>query len=510
MTNPASAMRMLITYAICIPLAIFIGYLLTNPLDYGTLGFIGLVIAFIISPVFIKWHYPLLIFGLGCPMMCFFLVGNPPLAQVMILISLAISLVERTTGSRRFLSVPVVTWPLLYIAAMVYLTSRLTGGIGLHQLGGGGGGGKKYLMIFIGIAGYFALTSQVIPKEKRMFYIGLFMLSGLLGVLGDIGALVGGPLTYFNLLFPSSLLSADNGQANPRIATVANIFGSLLGYMLARYGLRGIFLSNHFWRAPVFLILFPFTMLGGFRNILVGALVIYGILFFLDGLHRTRLLPLLLLAVTLLVPVLALTSNHLPYSIQRSLSFLPLKWDEDVKLDAESSTEWRLQMWSYLWPKVPGYLLLGKGYALSEEDFNYMGNGAFANLDVKVDPGHQALAVSGDYHSGPLSTLIPFGVWGAIGILWVQGVCLFVAYRNYRYGDPEIRPYNALYLANVIWGTFAFYFVFGAFDSGIFGAAKGLGFSIALNWGVCGPAPQSVSNPRIKPLPVSPPVSQTA
>ena len=37
-TNPAAAIKVLITYAIIIPVAIFVGWLLTNPLDYGTLG----------------------------------------------------------------------------------------------------------------------------------------------------------------------------------------------------------------------------------------------------------------------------------------------------------------------------------------------------------------------------------------------------------------------------------------------------------------------------------------
>jgi O-Antigen ligase len=504
MTNPASAMRMLITYAICIPVAIFVGYLLTNPLDYGTLGFIGLVIAFIISPVFIKWHYPILVFGLGCPMYCFFLVGRPPLWQVVALISLLIALVERATGNRRFLSVPVATWPLLYIAAMAYLTSRLTGGIGLHQLGGGGGGGKKYLYIFIGIAGYFALTSRVIPKDKRNLYIGLFILSGLAGALGDIGASLGGPLRALNLLFPSSLLSqsGDGFGGSYRLATLGAVFGTVMTYMLVRYGMRGIFLAGSPWRAPFFLLMFPFTMLGGFRSFTINALVLYTILFFLDGLHRSRLLPLLLLLGALLVASLTFTSDHLPLPVQRSLCFLPFKWEGSVVADADASVGWRQAIWKAEWPQVPNHLLLGKGYALSETDFEFMGGGAFAGLGSDVDAAQQSLAISGDYHNGPLSTLIPFGIWGALGFLWLQAACVFVAYRNYRYGDPEIRAFNAYQLAINLWGIVSFYFIFGAFDGAVADMAKNLGFSIALNWGVCRAAAKSNVNPRIKPVPL--------
>jgi hypothetical protein len=476
-------------------------------MDYGTVGFLVFILAVMASPIFIKWHYPILVFGLACPMYCFFLIGRPPLWQVVVLVSISIALVERAIGSRRFLSVPAVAWPLLYIAAMAYLTSKLTGGIGLHSVSGGGGGGKKYLNIFIGIAGFFALTSRVIPKEKRQLYIGLYVLSGLAGALGDLGAVLGGPFHVLNLLFPSSLTVNFSGGLM-RLASVGSVFGCVITYMLMRYGLRGIFLSNSLWRPAAFLLMFPFTMLGGFRNILIGALFIYAILFFLDGLHRSRLLPMILLALALFVPVLAVTSSHLPFPIQRSLSFLPFKWDAQVKADAEASTGWRLAIWQALLPQVPGYLLLGKGYALSEEDFEYIGGGAFAGLGSNIDASQQTLAISGDYHSGPLSTLIPFGIWGAIGILWLHIAALFVAVRNYRYGDPEIRPFNAFFLANIIWATVGFYFIFGAFDGAVADLAKMLGFSLAMNWGVCRPAPRERVNPRIKPLAAPTPAPQ--
>ena len=505
MTNPASAMRMLITYAITIPLAILVGYLLTDPLDYGTLGFFGLVIALLLSPILIKWHYPILVFGLGCPMFCFFLVGNPPLWQVVTLLSLGIAVVERTISNRRFFRVPVATWPLLYIAAMTYLTAKLTGGIGLHQLGGDGGGGKKYIQIFIGIASYFALTSRGIPKEHRTLYIAMYFLSGITGSIGDLAAVLGGPFHALNLLFPSAMGSMDVMVGKTRLSTMAGLFGGLSAYMVIRYGLRGIFLSNHVWRAPTFLVLFPFTMLGGFRNALIGALFVYTFMFFLEGLHRTKLLPALLLVGCLFAPMLGFFSDHLPYTFQRSLSFLPLKWDEDVLMDANGSTEWRKTMWASLYPEVPQYLLLGKGYNLSAEDFQNIGNGAFANIGNQIDPTQQGLALSGDYHNGPLSTVIPFGIWGAIGMLWLMAVAVFVVYRNYQYGDPELKIFNAWLLTQVVWAIVAFFFIFGAFSNNVADFAKMIGFSVALNWGVCRPPPKPAYNPHFKPAAIPTP-----
>ena len=511
MTNPASAMRMLITYAIVIPLAIVVGYLLTDPLDYGTLGFFGLVVALLLSPVFIKWHYPILVFGLGCPMLCFFLVGRPPLWQVVVLLSLGISIVERTVSSRRFISAPVVTWPLLYVVAMTYMTSTLTGGIGLHQLGGEGGGGKKYLIVLIGVAAYFALTSRAIPKEKRNFYIALYVLSATTGCIGDVAAELGGPFHALNLLFPSALAyTSDVSIGTTRLSTLGVVFSMSAVYMLVRYGLRGIFLSSHIWRIPVFLLLFALAMLGGYRTVMITFLMIFFILFFLEGLHHSRLLPMALLAGILFLPMLLFFSDQLPHTFQRSLSFLPLKWDATVVDDAKTSSDWRLRMWAALWPQVPQYLLLGKGYSLTEEDFQKIGTGVFAGLGAGADASQETLAISGDYHSGPLSTLIPFGIWGGIAIVWLMAVSLFVYYRNFRYGDPDLKTFNAYLLAAGIASIIVFFFIFGGYQDSILEMSKGLGISVALNWGVCRPTPKPVYNPRIKPLPVGEPVAQSA
>ena len=113
MTNPAQAIRALITYAVCIPLAMLVGWMLCNPLDYGTLGFFGLIAMLLVSPMLIRWHYPLMVFGLGSPIFCFFLQGNPPLSQVAVILCLSIAIIDRTMNSnKRFMSVPVMTWPL--------------------------------------------------------------------------------------------------------------------------------------------------------------------------------------------------------------------------------------------------------------------------------------------------------------------------------------------------------------------------------------------------------------
>jgi len=509
MTNPVAAIRMLITYAVIIPVAIAAGYLLTNPLDLGTLGYLGIIIAILISPIFIKWHYPILIFGLACPAVCFFLVGRPPLAQVVVILSLGIAITERILNSeKRFLSAPVMTWPLLFIAGLTYVTAELTGGIGLHALGGDTGGGKKYISLFLGIATFFALTSRTIPRHHRNFYIALSILPSVLGLIGDLFPYLPSPLNLINLLFPPTNYIGEGAEVEigkTRLASFSYAIGAVMLFLLARYGLRGILSPRQPWRAALFVASFLLQMLGGFRNAFGIMGLLLALMFLFERLYRTRLLPVLLLLGVLGVTVLATFSDKLPYTFQRSMSFLPLKWNTDVVLDAESTTEWRFNIWRSTWPKVPEYLLLGKGYGLSKEDYENIGTGTFANLNAShIDAGDATLAISSDYHSGPLSTLMPFGLWGGIGMLWLMAATFFVTYRNYKYGDPELQTYNIYLLASTIVAIIVFLFIFGAFAVDVANFCRLAGMSLAMNGGLAGRQAKAVSNPRIKPLAAAP------
>ncbi|HEY5041635.1 MAG TPA: O-antigen ligase family protein [Verrucomicrobiae bacterium] len=500
-------MRVLITYAILIPLAIFMGYLMTevgNHPDYNNLFFVGLIAALVLSPILIKWHYPIMVFALGCPMYLFFLKGYPPVAQVMVILSLGIAIVERALNKdRHFISMPSMTWPLVFIVGMAITTAELTGGIGLHTLGASVVGGKKYVALFIGVATYFVLTSRPIPKAQRGLYIALLFLAGFPAFISDLFPVLAYPLDYINLLFPpSSTASLEITMGTTRLGAFSTTALVVAYYMLAKFGLRGIFLGGRLWRPVLFAILLVLTMLGGFRLVFIGVVMVLTMLFFLEGLHRTRLLLVFVMGGLVCAGLLVPLSDKLPYTFQRAMSFLPLKWDASAKADAEGSLDWRLRMWHDLWPQVPQHLLLGKGYALSEMELQQnTGYGTFAGGDAaQMNASQDSLAITGDYHNGPLSVLLPFGMWGAIGFLWFTLAGLRIVYRNYKYGDPELKPANALILALNLQHFIAFFFLFGAFSDDMFSFAKFFGFSVALNWGMCGPKPQTAAAPRVKPL----------
>ena len=161
-----------------------------------------------------------------------------------------------------------------------------------------------------------------------------------------------------------------------------------------------------------------------------------GVQFFLEGLHRTKLLPIFgargIIAAVTILPL----ASDMPLSVQRALAFLPVKIDPQAAADARYSLDWRLDMWEGLYPQIPRHLLLGKGYGFNAEDFQFMG---YDTAFHSADPSQQGLALSMDYHSGWLSVLLTFGIWGMLAFLWFSLAGMYVLYCNFRYGDLEMR-----------------------------------------------------------------------
>jgi hypothetical protein len=92
-----------------------------------------------------------------------------------------------------------------------------------------------------------------------------------------------------------------------------------------------------------------------------------------------------------------------------------------------------------------------------------------------------------------------------ISYLWLALATLFTLYRNYRYGDADLKTVNAFLLALAINAVFGFFFLFGSYAYDVGGLAKYAGFSVAFNWGVRrAPSRQTATTPLIRRLPARP------
>src|SRR5262245_60395068 len=127
--NNSMLLRSLVIYAIILPLAIFLGYLVAGPLTWTSFGTVMGVVAVLVFPIFLRFHHPIAVLGWNAAMIVFFLPGAPKVWLPLAGLSLMISIARRAMDQRfRFISVPEITWPLVFLTAVILFTAKATGG----------------------------------------------------------------------------------------------------------------------------------------------------------------------------------------------------------------------------------------------------------------------------------------------------------------------------------------------------------------------------------------------
>src|SRR5260370_3878222 len=125
-----------------------------------------------------------------------------------------------------------------------------------------------------------------------------------------------------------------------RLSGLAFSATAVFGFLLMRYGIRGIFDVSRPWRLLTFSLIAVSSLFGGFRSIIVLMASLFLVQFYLEGLFRTRLFFVLLLTGVVLGAALIPVANRLPLAVQRSICFLPLDLNPGANRGADASVEW--------------------------------------------------------------------------------------------------------------------------------------------------------------------------
>lgn len=185
---------------VVVPLALMVGYLLTNPFSKLTILGVGLLVGLILLPLVLRWHHAALVCLWNAAAVVFFLPGQPPLWAALAGVSLGVAIVTRTLRARSTVVwVPSLAYPLLLLALIVVTTIAIRG-IGGRAFGSEMWGAKRYMGVLGAIVGYFALTGTSIPRERAEMYSGLFFLSAVTSIMSDL-AFALGPSFYFLFMF---------------------------------------------------------------------------------------------------------------------------------------------------------------------------------------------------------------------------------------------------------------------------------------------------------------------
>jgi hypothetical protein len=206
--------------------------------------------------------------------------------------------------------------------------------------------------------------------------------------------------------------------------------------------------------------------LSGFRS---GLIAIVAFIVISSVLHRgwSDLVPMGAIGIPALVILIAMqgTILELPRSIQRSLSFLPGRWDPVAVGEARHSTQWRVEMWKIMLTedKYIDSKWLGDGFGMSKRQLAIMQSTRRTGLE-----GQEDFLVIGNVHSGPLSTIRYAGYVGFAIFMALLIISARLAWGLARRAKETPFFSLALFIAiPVIYSPFNFVFVFGSFDGAL-------------------------------------------
>lgn len=333
-------------------------------------------------------------------------------------------------------------------------------------------GGKAYFVFTLAFVAAIYLCSIVVePRQlKRIFPLVIFgsvinLVTGVLGLfIPAIGFYAGANYT----MEESNVGEArDSGKAT-RLVEVS-IFGQRLATWISavRNPLRA--LASPVW---MFLILVSLTcaLLGGFRSGFAAAVMSY-----IVGTAYRGGFGALLIGSTIGVGGVALLAvvnliTPLPPNVQRSLTFLPGTWEERYIQDAKGSTQWRVEIWkeALFTDRWIQNKWIGDGLGFNKQQLAYqltLSQKQTTRIGVSgFDLHREGVLASGDYHSGPVSTVRVIGYVGLAFLVLFQIRLAVHAHRQIiRCRDTEWYPLALLIGIPLIWGPVFFHFLFGDF-----------------------------------------------
>ncbi len=475
--------RSLLIYLVVAVVALAAGLALSDAMDRDSLLMLGLAAGVLVLPLVLKWHHLVLVTLMNSGFIVFFAPGKPFLWVGLAAATLFFAVLNRSLRKQTlFIRVPSISRPLLVFGAVILATLVIRGGVGGQAFGSDLWGGRRYLLMFGAILAYFALTSRPLPVGKESFYGQIFFLIGVLIILTDIAYAAGSAMGWVFFFFSeesvaNNLLSAGDVQRYGASSTAAL---AVMSFLFCRYGLTGVIDLRKGWRLLLFLAVLFGGMFGGFRSLLVLIVMLSGVLFFLEGLHRTSLTIKLGLVAGIVFSALILFSDQLPLSVQRSISFLPVKVDAAAESDASGSTSWRLEIWRIVLPQVPDYLLVGKGLAYSGSELTH----AQAMIDRNMFRAYEWALVGGWYHNGPLSVIMFFGIPGVLAFGWFIVASIKLFHANYKWSPPELRRLNTFLYALFLVRLVFFLLFYGQIELDLISFTSIVGLSVAVNRGI--------------------------
>lgn len=266
-------------------------------------------------------------------------------------------------------------------------------------------GGKEYVVLLFTVLSYVTYSCIPFEKERLLKVLKWFIIIRL------SAAFAFGLIAWRSGegILPTS---EDDGISRPSMFITFSFL--LFTLIYASSSLKNLLTSP----LRLFGILFSclLALLSGFRSLLAS----FALVAISCSIIRKEILSLLLAAFVGLFGIYALGANDslniLPLSMQRALCVLPgLKVASAARLDANTSVEWRVQMWKWALDSRTGYIkdyIWGDGFGL---DVATVQRQSMARSRGLIRSGDQNVyAQRRVWHSGFITTLSKLGICGLV------------------------------------------------------------------------------------------------
>jgi O-antigen ligase len=295
--------------------------------------------------------------------------------------------------------------------------------VGLFAMGSSSGGARFYFKIALALASFLIVANQNVSERDAKWLIRLLLIGSIVGMVVNIVQYKISPPV---LIDPNAFI--DDGYYTWHQALSGPAMMIVL-WLFSRYKTKEIF----GFAKPHLLFLFFFCVAvaaisgkrAGFASVLLTPLI--------AAILRKEYFYVLTGAIlaALLIFILSIGQGslfRLPLQVQRTLSYLPGKWDWEVRSQFQGGIDpFRKELRDLAWKNIEEHPFVGQGYAVNVHELFALATERNLNMI-----GIQAMALGSSWHNTWLGIWADFGFPAVIfwAIFWIQGVA--IGYHVYR------------------------------------------------------------------------------
>jgi hypothetical protein len=371
--------------------------------------------------------------------------------------------------------IDIIAWLNIAWLGIVFLRNP----VGINALGTSLVGGRPYVDFLLSVMTYIILSRQTItPKQARVIIGSSVLLSIFIASVCTIVTFIpalGSVLGPFYSSF-SAFGIAEDSQVQVGESRLTSLMGAgqnLITYCVCMVNPVSMLSPNNWRYLFVYVIGSVMILLSGYRSAFFQIIFISSIATYVRekfvGLNKV-LFAFFLGAICL--SVISYGGIELPWTFQRTLSFLPGNWDVTAVQAAHESSEWRYDMWrtALTSDRYIRNKLLGDGYGFLREDFEKMIEASQGvGMYTGVQGDQEAHMIQGTFHSGPISSIRRVGYLGLIIlIVFMISLAQYALRLIKQTSGTSYQTITLFYGLPIVVLPFFFLFIFGDYNDILF------------------------------------------